>query len=132
LIEKTERSKIGLSFVTGLIGAYFLSDSLFNLGLYFGLDEITSTTNVHYLTSIATGVITGLLVVIIPKTQKFRALLFVVGSLLLMDTIAFFGTAMPISDLINRMLLTAALSITGLITYLILKFFINPKKATST
>lgn len=131
-MEKHERSRIGLSFIIGIVGAYFLSKSLTNMGYSFGLDEITSATNVRYLMSLLAGAITGILVVIVPKESKFRALAFVVGSLLLMDTVAYFGTAMPVSDMINRMLVTVALSITGFITFLVFKYILktNTKNAT--
>lgn len=98
----------------------------------FGLDELTSATNARYLMSLLSGIITGAIVVIIPNESKFRALAFVVGSLLLMDTVAYFGTAMPISDMINRMLVTIALSISGLITFLVFKFLIKPIEKSAT
>ncbi|MGB0346300.1 MAG: hypothetical protein ACPGGA_02370 [Balneolaceae bacterium] len=131
-MEKQERSKIGLSFIIGIIGAYFLSKSLTNMAYSFGLDELTSATNARYLMSLLSGIITGAIVVIIPNESKFRALAFVVGSLLLMDTVAYFGTAMPISDMINRMLVTIALSISGLITFLVFKFLIKPIEKSAT
>ncbi len=98
----------------------------------FGLDEFTSATNARYLMSLLAGAITGSLVVIIPKQSKFKALAFVLGSLLLMDTVAYFGTAMPVSEMINRMLVTVALSISGLITLLVFRFLIKPKQETTS
>lgn len=126
-MEKNERSRIGVSFVIGLAGAYFLSKSLVNMGFYFGLDDLTTATNARYLMSLLAGAITGVAVVLIPKSRKVRALIFVVGSLLVMDSIAYFSTAMPISDMINRMLVTIALSLFGALSLLMLKLF-SPKK----
>jgi len=120
-MEKQERSRIGLSFIIGIAGAYFLSKSLTNMGFYFGLDEITSATNSRYLMSVLSGLITGIVVILIPKAQKLRALFFVVGSLLLMDGVAYFSTAMPIAEMINRMIVTIFLMISGLITFLFLR-----------
>lgn len=97
----------------------------------FGLDEITSATNARYLMSLFAGAITGISVVVVPKEQKLKALLFVVGSLLLMDTVAYLGTQMPVSEIINRMLVNSALSITGAITLLLFKLFKNTKKETT-
>lgn len=91
------------------------------MGFYFGLDEITSATNSRYLMSVLSGLITGIVIILIPKTQKLRALFFVVGSLLLMDGVAYFSTAMPIAEMINRMIVTIFLMISGLITFLILR-----------
>ena len=99
------------------------------MGYQFGLDEITTATNARYLMSLLAGLITGIVVVIIPKEGKLRALIFVIGSLLLMDTVAYLGTPMPIIELINRMLVTAALSISGGLTFLFFKFVIKPKKS---
>jgi uncharacterized membrane protein len=131
-LEKQERSKIGLSFILGIIGAYFLSKSLTNMAYSFGLDEIISATNARYLMSLLAGAITGIVVVVIPKDSKFRALAFVIGSLLLMDTVAYFGTAMPIIEIVNRMLVTIALSISGAVTFLIFKYLIKPRKEAVT
>ena len=131
-MEKQERSRIGLSFIVGIIGAYFLSKSLTNMGFYFGLDEFTSTTNTRYLMSILTGLIIGAVVILIPKTQKIRALIFVIGSLLLMDCVAYFSTEMPIGEMINRMLVTISLSFSGLITFFIHKSFKSSGKESIT
>ncbi|MCR9131626.1 MAG: hypothetical protein NXI08_03595 [bacterium] len=129
-MEKRERSRIGLSFIVGLAGAYFLSVSLTNMGYYFGLDEITTATNARYLMNILAGFITGVATVLIPqKNSKLRALLFVVGSIIFMDTVAYFSTAMPISDMINRFLVSISLCISGSLTLLILKS-INRKAET--
>jgi len=128
-MEKQERSRIGLSFITGIAGAYFLSKSLTNMGFYFGLDEITSATNSRYLMSVLSGLITGIVVILIPKTQKLRALFFVVGSLLLMDGVAYFSTAMPITEMINRMIVSIFLMVSGLITFFILRITKGNKSA---
>lgn len=129
-MEKRERSRIGLSFIVGLAGAYFLSVSLTNMGYYFGLDEITTATNARYLMNILAGFLTGIVTVLIPqKSSKLRALLFVVGSIIFMDTVAYFSTAMPISDMINRFLVSISLGISGSLTLLILKS-INRKAET--
>jgi uncharacterized membrane protein len=129
-MEKRERSRIGLSFIVGLAGAYFLSVSLTNMGYYFGLDEITTATNARYLMNILAGFLTGIATVLIPqKSSKLRALLFVVGSIIFMDTVAYFSTAMPISDMINRFLVSISLGISGSLTLLILKS-INRKAET--
>ena len=98
------------------------------MGYAFGLDEFTSATNARYLMSLLAGAMTGRVVVILPRESKIRALAFVVGSLLLMDTVAYFGTAMPIVEMVNRMLVTLSLSITGLITFLIFKYLIKPEQ----
>jgi hypothetical protein len=121
-MEKRERSRIGLSFIVGLVGAYFLSTSLTNMGYYFGLDEVTTATNARYLMNILAGIITGMATVFIPqKSSRLRALLFVFGSLIVMDTIAYLSTEMPISDMINRFLVSISLGITGGITLLLLR-----------
>ena len=127
-LENQERSRIGLSFIFGIIGAYFFSKSLTNFAHYVGLLEVMSSTNTGYLMSILAGLITGIGVVIIAQDHKLKTLIFVIGSLCTMDVVAYISTAMPINDLINRMLVTLALSTSGLSSYLIFKFFIWPRK----
>ncbi|MBO6793157.1 MAG: hypothetical protein JJ895_04550 [Balneolaceae bacterium] len=128
-MEKRERSRIGLSFLTGLAGAYFLSDSLTNMGYYFGLDEITSATNARYLMNILAGIITGVATVFIPqKSSQLRALVFVVGSLILMDTVAYLSTSMPISDMINRFLVSTSIAVTGGLTIALQKMISSKSK----
>lgn len=92
------------------------------MGYYFGLDEVTTATNARYLMNILAGIITGMATVFIPqKSSRLRALLFVFGSLIVMDTIAYLSTEMPISDMINRFLVSGSLGITGGITLFLLK-----------
>ncbi len=98
----------------------------------FGLDELTTATNASYLMSLLAGLITGVAVIIIPKEKKLKALVFVIGSLLLMDTVAYFGTEMPINDLVNRMLVTIALSISGIISFLITRFLLKSKTESTS
>ena len=115
-----KKSKMGLGFLTGFLGAYIFSVVFVRLGGAIGLDTALSVTNAGYLMNIAAGLFTGFLTVYISKERRLRILLYVFGSLMVMDHIAFFSTAMPLADMIDRMMVDFSLLISGLITYKIL------------
>ncbi len=127
--EAKNKSRMGLGFLVGILGGYFVVEVFVRLGYSIGLYELTSKTNMNYLISIASGLATGILTVFISKERQLRILLFVVGSLLIMDHIAFFSnTNFSLSRMINRMLIDFSLLFGGLIVY---KLIQKPPARTS-
>ena len=109
---------MGLGFLVGVLGAYFFVEGFVRLGYWIGLYELTSATNMNYLISIFSGLFTGILTVFICKERQLRILLFVVGTLLIMDHIAFFSnTDFSISRMINRMFIDFGVLIGGFTFY---------------
>lgn len=115
-----KKSRMGLGFLTGMLGAYIFSVVFVRLGMAAGLDSIFSYTNAEYLMNILAGLFTGILTVYISKERRLRILLYVFGTLMVMDHVAFFSTAMPLADMIDRMMVNFSLLISGLITYKVL------------
>lgn len=112
------KSRMGLGFLVGVLGAYFFVEGFVRLGYWIGLYELTSATNMNYLISIFSGLVTGILTVFICKKRQLRILLFVVGTLLIMDHIAFFSnTEFSISRMINRMFIDFSVLIGGFVFY---------------
>ncbi|MBO6525086.1 MAG: hypothetical protein JJ971_14755 [Balneolaceae bacterium] len=117
-VEAKNKSRMGLGFLAGMIGAYIFSDGLVRVAYWLGIYELGTTTNIGYLVSIFTGLVTGFLTVIISKQRQLRILLFVVGTLLVMDNIAFFSNSnFSLARMINRMMIDFSLLIGGLLTY---------------
>ena len=122
--EAKNKSRMGLGFLIGMLGAYIFVEVFVRFGYWIGLYELTSTTNMNYLISIATGLITGALTVYVSKERQLRILLFVVGTLLIMDHIAFFSnTDFSLSRMINRMMIDFSVLLGGFLFY---KLFGNP------
>lgn len=111
---------MGLGFLTGMLGAYIFSVVFVRIGVAIGLDNTFSATNAEYLMNILAGLFTGALTVYISKERRLRILLFVFGTLMVMDHIAFFSTAMPLADMIDRMMVNFSVLLSGFITYKIL------------
>ncbi|MFV1884149.1 MAG: hypothetical protein ACMZ7B_06670 [Balneola sp.] len=123
------KSRMGLGFLIGVLGAYLFVEGFVRFGYWTGLYDLMSPTNMNYLISIFSGLFTGILTVLICKERQLRILLFVVGTLLLMDSIAFFSnTNFSISRMINRMFIDFGVLIGGFAFY---KFFGN-KSQNST
>ncbi len=117
-MEPKEKSRMGLGFLVGMLGAYIIVEGFVRLAYWLGLYELTSTTNMNYLVSIFSGLVTGILTVYVSKQRQLRILLFVVGTLLLMDHIAFFSnTDFSLSRMINRMMIDFSVLIGGFIMY---------------
>ena len=109
---------MGLSFLIGVLGAYLFVEGFVRFGYWIGLYDLMSPTNMNYLISIFSGLFTGILTVLICKERQLRILLFVVGTLLLMDSIAFFSnTNFSISRMINRMFIDFGVLVGGFIFY---------------
>lgn len=120
---------MGLGFLVGMLGAYILVVGFIRLAYWIGLFELGSTTNITYLVSIFSGLVTGILTVYVSKERRLRILLFVVGSLLLMDCIAFFSNSdFSLARMINRMMIDFSVLIGGFITYKL----IGDKSSTNT
>lgn len=123
------KSRMGLGFLIGVLGAYVFVEGFVRLGYWIGLYELTSATNMNYLISIFSGMVTGVLTVFICKERQLRILLFVVGSLLLMDHIAFFSnTNFSLSRMINRMMIDFSVFSGGFVFY---KLFGNRSSANN-
>ena len=119
---------MGLGFLAGMIGAYIFSDGFVRIAYWLGIYELGSATNIGYLVSIFTGLVTGILTVYISKNRQLRILLFVVGTLLVMDHIAFFSNSdFSLARMINRMMIDFSALIGGFLFY---KLFGNPPSKT--
>ncbi len=116
--EAKNKSRMGLGFLAGMIGAYIFSDGFVRIAYWLGIYELGTTTNIGYLVSIFTGLVTGILTVYISKRRQLRILLFVVGTLLVMDHIAFFSNSdFSLARMINRMMIDFSALIGGFIFY---------------
>ncbi|MEQ9308407.1 MAG: hypothetical protein RLN90_03070 [Balneolaceae bacterium] len=112
------KSRMGLGFLAGMIGAYVLSDGFVRLAYLLGLYDFFTTTNTGYLISLFTGLVTGILIVSISKQRQLRILLFVVVTLLVMDHIAFFSnSSFSLARMINRMIIDFSVLIGGFTFY---------------
>lgn len=120
--EAKNKSRMGLGFLLGMLGAYIFVEAFVRLAYWFGLYELGSATNINYLVSIFSGLVTGILTIYISKERQLRILLFVVGTLLLMDHIAFFSNVdFSLSRMINRMLIDFSVLIGGYVTYKLIR-----------
>lgn len=121
-MEPQNKSKMGLSFLVGFLGAYIIVEGIVKIAYSIDFNTFTTPTNFGYLMSILSGIITGILTVSISKERQLRILFFVVGSLFLMDTIGYLSNEnFSIARMINRMLIDSSVLISGLSTY----FFIT-------
>lgn len=116
--QAKNKSRMGLGFLAGMLGAYIFSDGFVRIAYWLGLYELGTPTNIGYLVSIFTGLLTGILTVYISKQRQLRILLFVVGTLLVMDHIAFFSNSdFSLARMINRMMIDFSTLIGGLLFY---------------
>lgn len=116
--QAKNKSRMGLGFLTGMIGAYIFSDGFVRIAYWLGLYELGTTTNIGYLVSIFTGLVTGILTVYVSKQRQLRILLFVVGTLLVMDHIAFFSNSdFSLARMINRMMIDFSVLVGGFLFY---------------
>ena len=112
---------MGLGFLAGMLGAYIFVEGFVRLAYWIGLYELNSNTNINYLVSTFSGIVTGIVTVYVSKERQLRILLFVVGSLLIMDHIAFFSNSdFSLNRMINRMLIDFSVLIGGFLTYKII------------
>lgn len=114
------KSRRGLSFFVGFIGAYLIPIGLNNLLVAIGLKEIFSATNTEYLAYCASGLVLGYASMVITPVHRVRILSYLIGSILLMDAIAFFSGRLPLAFLIDRMVFLGSFSFTGTLSVLIL------------
>lgn len=114
------KSRRGLSFFVGFIGAYLIPIGLNNLLVAIGLKEIFSSTNTEYLAYCASGLVLGYAAMVITPVHRVRILSYLIGSILLMDAIAFFSGRLPLAFLIDRMVFLCSFSFTGILSVLIL------------
>ena len=114
------KSRRGLSFFVGFIGAYIVPIGLNNLLIAIGLKEIFSTTNTEYIAYCASGLLLGYTALVITPVHRVRILSYLIGSILLMDTIAFFSGRLPLAFLIDRMVFIGSFSFTGILSILML------------
>lgn len=114
------KSRRGLSFFVGFIGAYLIPIGLNNLLVAIGLEEIFSSTNTEYLAYCASGLVLGYAAMVITPVHRVRILSYLIGSILLMDAIAFFSGRLPLAFLIDRMVFLCSFSFTGILSVLIL------------
>ena len=114
------KSRRGLSFFVGFIGAYLIPIGLNNLLVAIGLKEIFSATNTEYLAYCAAGLVLGYAAMVITPVHRIRILSYLIGSILLMDAIAFFSGRLPLAFLIDRMVFLGSFSFTGILSVLIL------------
>ena len=114
------KSRMGLSFLTGMIGAYVFAVIFVKIGRTVGLDTVFSATNADYIMNVLAGFFTGFLTMYITRINRLRILVYVFGSLIVMDSIAYFSTPMPIADMIDRMLTDMAFLVAGFVSYKLL------------
>lgn len=120
-MEPKNKSRMGLGFLIGMLGAYILVEILVRFGYWVGLYELTSSKSMNYLISIFSGLITGVLTVYVSKERQLRILLFVVTTLLIMDIIAVLSSVeLSTSRMINRTLIDFSVLAGGLLTYKLL------------
>ena len=121
MIDRKNKSRMGLGFLAGMLGAYIFVEGFVRLAYWIGLYELNSNTNINYLVSTFSGIVTGIVTVYVSKERQLRILLFVVGSLLIMDHIAFFSNSdFSLNRMINRMLIDFSVLIGGFLTYKII------------
>tara|TARA_B100000575_G_C23143522_1_gene666550 strand:+ start:8310 stop:8723 length:414 start_codon:yes stop_codon:yes gene_type:complete len=112
------KSRRGLSFFVGFIGAYIVPIGLNNLLISVGLKETLSATNTEYIAYCISGLLLGYTAVVITPVHRVRILSYLIGSILLMDTIAFFSGRLPLAFLIDRMVFLGSFSFTGILSVL--------------
>ena len=97
------KSRRGLSFFVGFIGAYIVPIGLNNFLIAIGLKETFSATNTEYIAYCVSGLLLGYTALVITPVHRVRILSYLIGSIVLMDTIAFFSGRLPLAFLIDRM-----------------------------
>lgn len=112
------KSRRGLSFFVGFIGAYIVPIGLNNLLIAIGLRETFSATNTEYIAYCLSGLLLGYITVSITPVHRARILSYLIGSVLLMDTIAFFSGRLPLTFLIDRIVFLSSFSFTGILSVL--------------
>ena len=63
------------------------------------------------------GLITVSLVASIPKKSSLKALMYVFGSLFLMNTVAYFGSTISEIEIVHRWVVTFSILFVGLLIY---------------
>ncbi|GAB5408118.1 MAG: hypothetical protein BalsKO_04830 [Balneolaceae bacterium] len=126
-MEKKDKSRMGLGFLVGMLGAYISVELFVRLGYKLSLNEWFSEAGFNYLISSLSGLITGALTVFISKERQLRILYFVVGSLIVMDVIAYLsGTNFTFTRFSYRLILDLSVLIGGFITYRVIEKSENP------
>ncbi len=113
------KSRRGLSFFVGFIGAYLVPIGLNNLLVAIGLRESLSATNTEYIAYCISGLLLGYATMSITPVHRVRILSYLIGSILLMDAIAFFSGRLPLAFLIDRMVFLGSFSFSGVLSLLI-------------
>lgn len=113
------KSRRGLSFFVGFIGAYLVPIGLNNLLVALGLRESLSATNTEYIAYCISGLLLGYATMSITPVHRVRILSYLIGSILLMDAIAFFSGRLPLAFLIDRMVFLGFFSFSGVLSLLI-------------
>ena len=114
------KSRRGLSFFVGFIGAYIVPIGLNNFLIAIGLKETSSATNTEYIAYCVSGLLLGYTALVITPVHRVRILSYLIGSILLMDTIAFFSGRLPLAFLIDRMVFLGSFSFAGILSTLML------------
>ena len=121
------KSRRGLSFFVGFIGAYLVPIGLNNLLVAIGLRETLSATNTEYIAYGMSGLVLGYACMSITPVHRVRILSYLIGSILVMDAIAFFSGRLPLTFLIDRMVFLGSFSFSGIIS-----LFLNTESTTET
>ncbi|MBU94419.1 MAG: hypothetical protein CL669_02365 [Balneola sp.] len=121
------KSRRGLSFFIGFIGAYLVPIGLNNLLVVIGLRETLSATNTEYIAYGVSGLFLGYACMSITPVHRVRILSYLIGSILVMDAIAFFSGRLPLAFLIDRMVFLSSFSISGAIS-----LFLNKESTIET
>ena len=79
------KSRRGLSFFVGFIGAYLVPIGLNNLLVAFGLRETLSATNTEYIAYGVSGLVLGYACMSITPVHRVRILSYLIGSILVME-----------------------------------------------
>jgi len=114
------KSRRGLSFFVGFIGAYIVPIGLNNFLIAIGLKETFSATNTEYIAYCVSGLLLGYTALVITPVHRVRILSYLIGSIVLMDTIAFFSGRLPLAFLIDRMVFLGSFSFAGILSTLML------------
>ncbi len=115
------KSRRGLSFFTGFIGAYLIPPALNNLFILVGFHNGLSATNTEYVAYASAGILLGISTMFIASSHRGRILAYIIGSLILIDAIAFFSGRLPLAFLIDRSFYFFAFSLSGVLSFFGLK-----------
>ena len=111
------KSRRGLSFFTGFIGAYLIPPALNNLLILLGFHNTLSATNTEYIAYATAGILLGISSMLIAPVHRGRILSYIIGSLVLMDAIAFFSGRLPLAFLLDRSVYFFAFSLSGVVSF---------------